>query len=199
MTQKAVFYIFSIKKSLLGGYLEKAKMRHHASRYSILDSEIMKKKDSNNIAGMGTFQEIPADSLNGIDFLRYFPWGPRYTVELDVQKGDRWNPCRVSFRRTILNADNDDTKIIGLVSIGPDILENSKFHEEIAAALKRIKKAPCGADEFSCTCYHSRAQDKDIIFYYRRPAKTIFIVYLGEMNDILSNLSISFSISIDSM
>lgn len=159
----------------------------------------MKKKDSNNIAGMGTFQEIPAGSLNGIDFLRYFPWGPRYTVESDVQKGDRWNPCRVSFRRTIFNADNDDTKIIGLVSIGPDILENSKFHEEIAAALKRIKKAPCGADEFSCTCYHSRAQDKDIIFYYRRPAKTIFIVYLSEMDDILSNLSIPFSISIDSM
>ena len=161
--------------------------------------EIMEKKDSNYIAGMGTFQEIPADPLNEIDFLRYFPWGPRYTVKLDVQKGDRWNPCRVLFRRTIINADNTDTKIIGLVSIGPDILENSKLHKEIAAALKRIEKDPCGADEFSYTCYHSRAQDKDIIFYYRRPAKTIFIVYLDELNDILSNLSIPFSISIDSM
>lgn len=162
-----------------------AKMRHHASRLLMLNENggIMKAKNHNE----------------DINYLQDYSWGPRYAVALDVKEGARWNPCMVSFRRTIINANYNGVEIIGLVSIGPDILGNSKFHEEIAAALKRIKEAPCGADEFSCTCYHSRAQDKDIIFYYRRPAKTIFIVYLSEINDILSNLSISFSISINGM
>ncbi len=175
MTQKAVFYIFSIKKSLLGGYLEKAKMRHHASRLLMLNENggIMKAKNHNE----------------DINYLQDYSWGPRYAVALDVKEGAQWNPCMVSFRRTIINANYNGVEIIGLVSIGPDMLENEKLHDEIFKILAALDfRLPFPF----CICRHSMVKNEDIIFYYTPRAQAIFMAYGVEITGILLNLTIPF-------